>query len=227
VLYPFGVGLIFLDSTENNMPSLFESCISQHGETARAHINQAIALGEMCLLPNVGFDPELQDIIDGLLQQQNPSESGIRDIKVFAKSPRFTAFDRNVIQLPDVVKFFDFGKQLYAQEIAKMEVYDQLDEYWNESKIYRRAKDINLSEFNTWMNAIFAEDPDEEEPLNPDRREKVSKLIGILSPHLFTDSKPHISMYCTTEDNNENTSFAPYFFIGDRGVVIIAKRWIL
>jgi hypothetical protein len=209
------------------MASFSESCINQHGEAARAYIDQAVALGEMCLLPNVGFEPELQDVISGLLEQQNPSESGVRDIKVFAKSSEFTAFDRSVIELNNVVKLFDFGKQLYPEEIARMEVYDQLDEYWNESKIYRRAKDIDTTEFRTWINGIFAEDPDEDEPQSPDRRDKVARLVEILSPRLFSDSKRHISMYCTTEDNNENTSFAPYFFIGDSCLVIVAKRWIL
>jgi hypothetical protein len=226
----------------SNMASFSESCINQHGEAARANIDQAVALGEMCLLLNVGFEPELQEVISGLLEQQNPSESGVCDIKVFAKSPEFTAFDRNVIELNNVVKLFDFGKQLYPEDMAEMEVYDQLDEYWNESNIYRLAKDININQFRTWINEIFSENPDEwklsmhriipenpaeDEPQSPDRRDKVVRLVEILSLRLFSDSNRHISMYCTTEDNNENTSFAPYFFIGDSCLVIVAKRWIL
>jgi len=71
------------------------------------------------------------------------------------------------------------------------------------------------------------ESPEVEEPEDFDRKAKVVKLVEILNSKLFSSSNRNISMYCITEDNNENTSFAPYFFVGDSCVAIIAKRWIL
>jgi hypothetical protein len=114
-----------------------------------------------------------------------------------------------------------------------MEVYDQLGGYWSASEIYSGAKEFNISEFSSWMYNIFVYEPDElyelygYEAEEDNRKLIVDRLIEIVSPRLFSGSKATISMYCTTEDNNENTSFAPYFFIGDTCVVIIAKEWIL
>jgi hypothetical protein len=78
------------------MANLLDSCIEQHGEGARENINTAIALGEMCLLPNFGFDPSVQDVVSDLLQSQNPSYSGVRDIKIFAKASSLTKFDKDL-----------------------------------------------------------------------------------------------------------------------------------
>jgi hypothetical protein len=204
------------------MANLLDSCIKQHGEGARAYIDTAIALGEMCLLPNFGFDPSVQDVIDDLLKGQDPSYSGIRDVKIFAKASICVEFDKDVIELHNIVEMFNVGKQFYPEEIAEMEVYDQLGDYWSASEIYRSAKEFDVSAFGAWMYEIFLRDPED-----LDRRAKVGKLIEIVNPKLFSKSKQNISMYCMTEDNNENTSFAPYFFVGDRCLVIIAKRWIL
>jgi hypothetical protein len=111
-----------------------------------------------------------------------------------------------------------------------MEVYDQLGGYWSASEIYDGAKEFNIGEFSSWMYDIFLYVPDElydDEAGDDNRKLIVDRLIEIVSPRLFSGSKATISMYCTTEDNNENTSFAPYFFIGDTCVAIIAKEWIL
>lgn len=210
--------------------NLLESCIEQHGESARAYVDTAVVLGGMCLLPNFGFDPSVHDVIRDVLQSQNPSWSGIRDIKVFAKASRCTEFDKNVIELSKLEEMFNLGKQLYSEEIAEMEVYDQFGDYWTTSDMYRGSKEFDINEFSSWMYEIFLYVPDElydEEAEDDHKKSKVDRLIEIVSPRLFSSSKSTISMYCTTEDNNENTSFAPYFFIGDTCVVIIAKRWIL
>jgi hypothetical protein len=209
------------------MATLLDSCIDQHGEGAKILTHTAIALGGMCLLPNFGFDSSLQDVINDLLQGQDPSFSGVRDVKVFAKSSSYTDFNKDLINLHAVVEMFELGKQLYPEEIAEMEVYNQLDEYWNESDIYCSAKEFNTDEFSSWMNSMFAENSEAAEPVDIERKGKVIRLIDILAPKLFSSSERNISMYCTTEDNNENTSFAPYFFVGDKCLVIVAKRWIL
>ncbi len=81
------------------MSTLLDSCIEQHGESARTYIDIALKLGGMCLLPNVGFDSSLQGIIDDLLQSQDPERSGVRDVRVFAKSSSYAEFSKDTIEL--------------------------------------------------------------------------------------------------------------------------------
>ncbi|BAY21527.1 hypothetical protein NIES2100_12820 [Calothrix sp. NIES-2100] len=46
-------------------------CIQQFGEAARLHVDEAILLGEMCLLPNLCHEPATFEVISAFVNSVN------------------------------------------------------------------------------------------------------------------------------------------------------------
>lgn len=95
-------------------------CIDQFGRTGEAYFNEAVFLGEMCLFPNFCQEPStykvVRKFVDILNSQYDESwDSGIGDLKVFAKRSGYRSFDKSYIRTRDVVNLCEFGKYLYPE----------------------------------------------------------------------------------------------------------------
>ena len=60
-------------------------------------------------------------------------------------------------------------------------------------------------------------------PIQPSLQEQLEVLLQASLPLLGQ----RIVWYRMVDDNNENCGFAPYIFVGDRCLIVVAKQWDL
>ncbi|RUT03831.1 hypothetical protein DSM106972_047450 [Dulcicalothrix desertica PCC 7102] len=189
-------------------------CVDQFGKIGEVYFDKAVFLGTMCLFPNFCQEPSTYEVIrnfvDNLNSQYQSWDSGLGDLKVFAKRRGYRSFDKGYIRTRDVVNLCEFGKSLYP------EVGNILDtDYWDELAIYRRAECLSQDAFEKWINSYLRN------KLNFDA------FFDTIIQRLFPNSNHQITFYSLVDDGNSNTAFAPYILIGDSCILTIAQRWVL
>lgn len=129
----------------------------------------------------------------------------------------------------DIKALFTAVKNLWPEDTQFLELDDH---YWDVLSIYRQSTELSRRRFPAYFRGLFMraetylERDSSQEFLN--RRTRVlNRLIPYLSDHLFSEHSPLVSMFNLSDDNNENTAFAPYVFYGQQVVVVVGKRWIL
>nr|MDZ8005229.1 hypothetical protein [Nostoc sp. DedSLP05]MDZ8102507.1 hypothetical protein [Nostoc sp. DedSLP01] len=211
-----GVKICYFTSLKNQFLFMDKlcHCIEQFGTTGEAYFNQAVFLGSMCLFPNFCQEPStykvVRKFVDTVNSQDKYWDSGIGDLKVFAKPSGYRSFDKGYIRTRDVVNLCEFGKYLYP------DIGNILDtNYWDELDIYRRAECLSQDKFENLINFWFRNQ------LN------FEIFLETIIKRLFHKSNYEITFYSLLNDWNENTAFAPYILIGDSCVLTIVKKWVL
>ncbi|MGV0106702.1 hypothetical protein NSTCB13_05534 [Nostoc sp. DSM 114160] len=188
-------------------------CIRQFGEAARLHLDEAILLGEMCLLPNFCHEPNTYEVISAFVNSVNSrtlywGRSSMGEITVFAK-PINNSYDKDRISTLYIANLLKFSRRLYPE----MEHYS-FGKFWDELDVYRHSEFLNQDAFEMWMSN-FGHEPN------------LEIFLKRIIPKMFGQPNQNISFYCLVNDENENTDFAPYIFIGNSCILTIARRWIL
>ncbi|MFN3926558.1 MAG: hypothetical protein ACK4QL_04365 [Pseudanabaenaceae cyanobacterium] len=152
----------------------------------------------------------------------------IRDIKLFRKPPS-AILNNDLISTKHLVELFYWVKDLYPEELQ----YAAIDEYWDELDLFRNSEMENQQEFRNYVKYLFLEpeyyDEDDAEGYDLAQRERIlNDLLKFLEVPMFGfDPDYEVSLYCLTDDQNENTAFAPYVFVGHTGLLILLREWIL
>jgi hypothetical protein len=152
----------------------------------------------------------------------------VRDLKLFRK-PDQNLLNNDVISTKHLVELFAWVKNLYPQELQ----YAEINEYWDELDLFRNSEMESEVEFNEYLSSLFLEsesydEGDETEALLREREQILEDLLDFLQVPMFGEDPHHeISMYCLTDDSNENTPFAPYVFVGKFCLLVVLREWIL
>ena len=94
-----------------------------------------------------------------------------------------------------------------------------LEQGWDELDIYRHAEEISQDGFASWMNNQLLVG----KPIESWQQEQLEVLLKAIAPLL----DQRIILDHMVDDNNHNCDFAPYIFIGDRCLIVVAKQWEL
>ena len=200
-----------------------ELCLRQHGKEAQQYAEQAILVGNVCLIQNFAFKPDLLEALDRLFQNGIINDyAGICDIKIFRLPRHYLGFYKEQISIRGIVSLFEFCLHLYPGEIGTLGQY----QYWDELDIYRRAEVIDSVVFSSRIRDMFGYQgyPEGLE----EQAEQLEQFIAAIRPELFYSKIDKIMMYCMVNDNDENCSFAPYIFVGRNGcLLVVARKWVL
>ncbi|GAB1537542.1 hypothetical protein NUACC21_01870 [Scytonema sp. NUACC21] len=188
-------------------------CTRQFGKAARLHLDEAILLGEMCLLPNFCHEPATYEVISAFVNSVNHQslyreKGGMGGLTVFAK-PINHSYDKDKISTLRIANLLEFSGHLYPE----MRDYS-FGKYWDELDVYRRSEFLNQETFKTWIGGFW-------------HAPNFQEFLKIIINKMFGSPNQNISFYCLVNDENENTDFAPYIFIGNSCILTIARRWIL
>jgi hypothetical protein len=185
-------------------------------------------------LEAIAFPPDLSAQIQTLLEREifygenAGSPPFVCDLKFFRK-PTTEVLNNELISTKHLVELFHWVKSLYPEELA----YAEINEYWDELDLFRNTEMEDRSRFRAYFSCLFlepesydAEDP--EEALLEEREQIIEHLLDFCQPLLFGDEPDYeVSLYCLTDDNNENTAYAPYVFVGKQMMMVALRRWIL
>lgn len=215
--------------------NITDLCLEQHGEAARAYIEKATLLTDMCLLPNFGMPLSLVQHLTTILQiekqfgEATPGVGFVKDIKIFAK-PQYSKLNLDNIRQADIVELFNWIKELYPQETTYLEI----GEFWDVLDIFRRGQKLNQSQFITWFKELFLGDKyyqssniEGSKILLVNRNERLKQVLKSLLTPIFQADSSIATIYCLADDSNENTAFAPYIIIGDNSLLVVLKEWSL
>ncbi len=133
------------------------------------------------------------------------------------------------VRVGDIKALFTAVKNLWPEDTQYLELDDH---YWDALTIYRQSKELSRRRFPAFFRGLFMRDEtyterDPEQQFLTRRTRVLNRLIPYLADHLFNEHTPLISMFSLSDDNNENTAFAPYVFYGQQLVVVVGKKWIL
>ena len=133
------------------------------------------------------------------------------------------------VRVGDIKGMFTAVKNLWPEDTQYLELDDH---YWDALTIYRQSKELSRRKFPAFFRGLFMRDEtyterDPEQQFLTRRTRVLNRLIPYLADHLFNENTPLISMFSLSDDNNENTAFAPYVFYGQQLVVLVGKKWIL
>ena len=133
------------------------------------------------------------------------------------------------VRVGNIKGLFTAVKNLWPEDTQYLELDDH---YWDALTIYRQSKELSRRKFPAFFRGLFMRDEtyieqDPEQQFLKLRTRVLNRLIPYLADHLFNENTPLISMFSLSDDNNENTAFAPYVFYGQQVVVVVGKRWIL
>lgn len=223
-------------------------CLAQHGSdpSVQALFGQALFLGNACLIPNLGVDPGLTEMISTVIKTE--IEYGnraygpgfVRDLKIFAGQVP-PMFSRLWIKTRSFPALMDFARTLYQDSYPDLLESLNFDDYWEPLDVFRLSEDVMAENFADWLRKLFLDpeyygDRTGEEDYTPtetgnfllqQREEMISQIDSRLKSKLFPGIKPVASAYCLTNQGNENTQYAPYILIAGRAVITILKEWIL
>ncbi len=191
-------------------------------------------LAGMELTEITDLPPELNAKIKTLLEREISygeaanSPPFVRDIKLFRKPPS-EVLNNNLISTKHLVELFHWAKQLYPEELR----YAEINEFWDELDLFRNTELEDIARFRAYFSCLFlepesydAEDPTES--LLREREEILTQFLDFVQPLLFgNDPDYEVSLYCLTDDNNENTAYAPYIFVGKQAMLVVLRQWIL
>ncbi|MEH1940809.1 MAG: hypothetical protein V7L01_11395 [Nostoc sp.] len=186
--------------------------IQQHGEAAKSYANEAIQIGDTYIIPNFGFDAAMQNYLDLLLGGRKTWNHGVVDIRVFTKPEDFRLFDcdEETTEI-EIIDLLTLCRNLYPNDYH----YSQLPEWWTEEDMQNAAEVLDPLDFAIWMQDTFCPDESEEEALN----------IWLKSVQSWLGEG--IIFYKMENDDDSNCGFAPYLFMGDRCLILVARCWQL
>jgi hypothetical protein len=223
-------------------------CLAQHGSDPliQALFEQALFLGDSCLIPNLGIDLGLIEMISTVIKAE--VEYGnkaygpgfVSDLKIF-KGRVPLAFSRLGIKAKNFPALMDFARSLYQDAYPGLADDLNFDDYWEPMDVFRFSKDLTAENFADWLREIFLDpqyygDRTGEEEYTPtetgnfllrQREEMIIQMDSKLRSKLFPPIRPVASVYCLTDAGNENTQYAPYLLIGSDYVIAILREWIL
>jgi len=193
-----------------------------------------LILAGMQVAPITHLPPDLSQQMQVLLEREifygesAGSPPFVRDIKIFSK-PTSGVLNNDLISTKHLVELFHWVKALYPEELA----YAEINEFWDELDLFRNTEMEDRARFRAYFSCLFLEpesyDPeDPSEALVSERAAIIEQLLDFCQPLLFGDEPDYeVSLYCLTDDNNENTAYAPYVFVGKRAILVVLRQWIL
>ncbi|MEH2318756.1 hypothetical protein [Nostoc sp.] len=154
----------------------------------------------------------MQNCLDVLLGSRKTWNHGVVDIRVFTKPEDFTLFDGDEETTEiEIIDLLTLCRNLYPDDYD----YSYLSEWWTEEDMQGAAEVLEPLDFAIWMQDTFRPDQSEEESLTIWRK-SVQPCLG-----------EKIIFYKMEDDDNSNWGFAPYLFIGDRCLIVVARCWQL
>ena len=189
-------------------PTHLEKLVQQHGETAKAYEDDALVIGSCYLIPNFGFPDSMQESLDSLLAPRKDWTEGIVDIRVFRKPSGYVLFDTDEetteFELTDLLSFVC---SFYPREYP----HRDFPEWWTQDHMLNLAETFDSIDFSVWMQNSVGDEED----------------VDIFLQSLEAFLGEEIIFYKMEDDGNENCGFAPYIFIGDECLILMARRWEL
>lgn len=189
-----------------------EKLIQQHGEAARLYENEAIQIGFIYIIPNFGFESTLQTTLESLVDHRRSWRHGVVDIRVFAKPKDCKLFDSDEETTEiEIIDLMQLCRSLYPRQYF----YRGLPEWWTQEDMLEKAEVMEPIDFAVWMENTFCPDELEEEAFDT--------WLNSIKPWLGEE----IMFYKMEDDDDSNCGFAPYLFVGDRCLILVARRWQL
>lgn len=184
-----------------------------HGESARPYVDQVLRLGYLFIFPEPDISEETKTVLQDLIRSRYGASNYVADVKFFRKH-RNSAFQKDFVRRAEIESLFEFSKSFYPIEMQRL----NLGECWDELDIYRQAETFRQKDLKSWLEANLLGDPK-----NRIQQQKLGVFLRDMLPHLGEK----IFKYCTVDSGNENCDFAPYFFIGNTRIIMIARKWEL
>jgi hypothetical protein len=189
-------------------------------------------LGTLPLSSSPSINATLQKQIEKiLLKEKQKGEEAygpahVVDLLIFDK-PSDNTYAKFIVSEDGVKELFQFTKELYPTQLENA----SLNEYWTTWEIFRNSKELNDKEFAKYFKSLFLNKSfyKKDEAAFVNRAKCIEKIIEKIQVNLFRkdNNSATITLYITTDANNENTDFAPYIFVGATSIVVVLRRWIL
>jgi hypothetical protein len=188
--------------------------IRTHGESARPFINRASLLGYIYIFPEPDFDDAAQNALKDLMNKRYSWANYIVDFQIFRKPPS-RVFYRETVRRDEVTALFEFSKSAYPESSMAWATLGETS--WDELEIYRQARTITPDDFKNWLIENLLVDP--HDSLQQSNLDTVWKAISsALGKEVYK---------YRMADNSGDCDFSPYFFIGERIMIMIARQWEL
>ncbi len=188
--------------------------IREHGESARPFIEKASLLGYIYIFPEPNFDAAAQDALKKLMGNRYSWANCVVDFQVFRKPPS-RVFRKEVIRRDEITALFEFSKSAYPESSMAWATLGETS--WDEIEIYRQAQTITPDDFKNWLIENLLTDSQDLSQLTD-----LDTVWGAISAALGKEVYKY-----RMADNSGDCDFSPYFFIGERIIVMIARRWEL
>jgi hypothetical protein len=189
-------------------------------------------LGSLTLSLSSSINATLQkQVAKMLLNEKQKGEEAygpahVVDILVLDK-PTDNAYGKFLVSENGVKELFQFTKELYSTQLDNA----SLNEYWTTWEIFRNTSELNFREFTKCFKSLFLDTSfyKKEKTLVTNRTACIDKIMDKAHINLFGKNNPNatITLYITTNANNENTDFAPYIFVGATNIIVVLRHWIL
>jgi hypothetical protein len=188
--------------------------IRAHGESSRPFIDRASLLGYVYIFPEPDFDATAQNALKGLMSKRYSWANYIVDFQVFRK-PSSRVFHRETVRRDEVTALFEFSKSAYPESSMAWATLGETS--WDELEIYRQARTITPDDFKNWLIENLLVDPQ-------DSSQQIS--LDTVWRAIASALGKEVYKY-RMADNSGDCDFSPYFFIGERIIVMIARQWEL
>lgn len=189
-----------------------EKLIQHHGEAARLYENEAIQIGDIYIIPNFGFALTIQTSLESLVDHRRSWNQGVVDIRVFVKPKDCKLFgsDEETTEI-EYIDLMQLCRGLYPCQYF----YPGLPEWWTQEDMLAASEVMDSLDFAIWMEDKFCPQELEEGAFDT--------WLKLMKPWLGEE----IMFYKMEDDDDSNCGFAPYLFVGDRCLVLVARRWQL
>jgi hypothetical protein len=191
-----------------------QSFLRQHGESARPFIEKASLLGYIYVFPEPDFGEAAQIALKELMSKRYSWANYVVDFQVFRKPPS-RVFHKEMIRRDEVAALFEFGKSAYPESSMAWATLGETS--WDEIEIYRQAQTITPDDFRNWLIENLLVDPQDVSQLSS---------LGVVWDAISSALGKEVYKY-RMADNSGDCDFSPYFFIGERTIVMIARQWEL
>ena len=188
--------------------------LREHGESSRPFVEKASLLGYIYIFPEPNFGEAAQTALKELMKQRYSWANYVVDFQVFRKPP-LRVFRKETIRRDEVAALFEFSKSAYPESSMAWATLGETS--WDEIEIYRQAQTIAPDDFRDWLIENLLTDSKDSLQLS-----RLNIVWGAISSALGKE----VHRY-RMADSSGDCDFSPYFFIGERIIVMVARQWEL